>query len=163
MIKNIFIFFIGSLFFLKSFALVEKDGKFVLESLNDFNQCQEITTDGSACLHALDFWLEKNPNDFFQAAKMVRKKMNHQDAVIYFVKSVKVNSKECQDKDLRLSFLAAINLNRAHNSNTVDLALKLGLDLCANDLAEDVSGLKQKKYARENICKYTQNKNEICR
>lgn len=74
MIKNIFIFFIGSLFFLKSFALVEKDGKFVLESLNDFNQCQEITTDGSACLHALDFWLEKNPNDFFQAAKMVRKK-----------------------------------------------------------------------------------------
>ncbi len=148
---------------LNSYALIEKDGKFILESIQDFNICQEKSQEGRPCLRALDAWLEENPKNYFEAAKMVRMKMNHEAAVPYFVKGIKVNSKECEDRDLRLSFLAAIKLNREYNSQLVEAALKLGFDLCPKALAEEITDLKEISHAKDNVCSHTKNKNEICR
>lgn len=130
----------------------------VLEKLSDFSLCQQHRTDQSICLKALDVWLKENPNDSWNAAKIVRINFKDHLALKYFKKAENTTRFNCLDQDLKKSILSALNVQ--NDDNVLLLAKSLVFNKCINSLPELVSNkLKPGTKAYKIFCKDLNKKN----
>ncbi len=137
-----------------SSALLVKDGKAILEKLDDYELCQTRDYTGNFCNEALTDWVEKTPADAFTAGKLTRKHMNHWGAIPFFDKAWKLGQGKCEDSDVKLAVLSALTQSSTNRKVVVDQALDISLNHCENQMSQDVLNLaKTNDEALKNSCK----------
>lgn len=134
-------------------AMKVKEGKIILEKINDYEFCQSKDYSGDFCHQALLEWVEKNPKDAFQAGKMTRLKMNPWAAVPFFAKAWEQGAGDCKDEDVKLSVLSGLGLP-SNQQDVIKAAVEISLNKCRNELQSEVVNLaKSNDYVLKNTCK----------
>ena len=114
-------------------AMKVKEGKIILEKINDYEFCQSKDYTGDFCHQALLEWVEKNPKDAFRAGKMTRLKMNHWVAMPFFAKAWEQGIGDCKDEDVKLSVLSALSLP-SNQQDVIKSAVEISLNKCSNEM-----------------------------
>jgi hypothetical protein len=132
-------------------AMKYKDGQVTLETLDDYDACQDQSYSGAMCHDALTRWVTKHRGDAFKAGKMTRLKMNHYNAIPFFVKAFENKAGDCKDEDLKLAIIAGLGL--APDDTKLVGAKKLGFTTCAKELQPAlVNELSSTGYYADNVC-----------
>lgn len=136
---------------LPSFALVVKDGKVTLEKLADYSFCQSKDYTGEWCHRALEEWVEGHRDDAWEAGKLTRLHMNHENAVPFFITAQKGNKFDCKDEDLKLAVTKGLDLPSDYP--VVKQSLEL-LKRCKKEIAPGLATTAATdSYLFKNACK----------
>ncbi len=119
-------------------ALLFKDGKFILEKLDDYDLCHTRDRSGRYCHEALKEWVEKNPADMLKAAKMTRRRMTHWSALEFFYKAFKSNKPDCSDKDLHLAVISGLGLPASYG-DPLKQAKEIAFTMCPDQMTEKIA------------------------
>ncbi len=133
-------------------ALVVKEGKIILEKVDDYSECQGKSYDGNACDFALKDWVERHPADSFIAGKMTRKIRNAWAAIYYFAKAFDLKAADCEDKDVWLAIKSAAALPIRLNEPLAGMK-KIAFEKCYEALKEElISSANEGGYSKSNLC-----------
>ena len=135
-------------------AIMVKDGKVILEALDDYNVCQaDYDRTGRFCQRALEDWLKKHPEDMLKAAKMTRLRMTHWVAVSLFYRAFKDKEPTCDDSDLHLAVVSGLGQPNSDGKNeVVSQSLEL-MDKCFKQMkAKVVKAASIGSYVFKNSC-----------
>jgi hypothetical protein len=134
-----------------SHALTFKGGKVSLENLEEYNTCQDHDYSGEWCHDALVRWVGKHPADAFKAGKMTRLKLNHHNAIPFFVKAFAAKAGDCNDEDVKLAVVSGLALPPSY-ANLAG-AKQLGFTTCSKELQKAlVDELTGTGYFADNVC-----------
>jgi len=136
-------------------------GQVTLDKIEDYTECQKHDYGGNSCQEALSKWVKQNPKDSFVAGKLTRKHMNAWAAITYFEQAFNEKIADCNDKDVKLAVLSALNLPINRYSEVVASAQKIGLEICFENLKADLQKIETDSYAFKNSCKVLIKKNVL--
>ena len=132
-------------------ALRVIDGEYIYDKLEDYNMCQNEAYFGDYCQDALNRWLEENPEDRWQAAKMTRLRMNHWVSLPYFYNAMDHESWSCEDEDLHLAVESALQLP-PDAEEVIGQAKEIAFEHCFTEMEQKLLDLRSESYAFNNIC-----------
>ena len=126
----------------------------LLESVEDFERCQDELGYADVCVDALKRYVKTKPKAGFAAGKAVRARFNHWVALQFFVPTLTKATAEasCGDEDLRMAVLSGLALPTSDPSQT--LAAKAATGVCAAKLQPHIkSGFADGgAYYHDNAC-----------
>lgn len=130
------------------------DGQVILAKIDEYQTCQSKDYSGQWCQEALERWVKDHPGDAFKAGKLTRQKMNHWAAIPFFSQAFAEKKGDCGDVDVRMAVVSAINLPPQSNSEIVEKAKKIGVEICFPQMREAIAEVATiDSYAFANVCK----------
>lgn len=116
-----------------AFALMFKDGKVILEKLSEYNSCQGKDYTGEWCHAALEDWVDKHPDDAFEAGVMTRKIMVGHNAIPFFHKAMNSRKFDCKNEQVKLAVISGLGLPSDYDNvkPSLDIFKKCKADLMA--------------------------------
>lgn len=116
---------------------VEKE-QVILDSLDDYDLCQNKDYDGSWCHDALLRWVNTHPNDAFKAGKLTRRRMNYSAAVPFFAIAFDHKAGDCKDEDVKMAVISALGLP-GDATDMIAKAKSIVFKSCPNELTQAVA------------------------
>ena len=135
-------------------ALRLKDGQVILDKLDDYPTCQNHDYSGDFCHDALVRWVDAHPADAFQAGKMTRKNMNAWVAILFFNKAFDAGKTDCNDEDVKLAVVSALNLPADSHKDVLLQAKKIGFEKCYKEFKTSIlDSATLDSFTFKNTCK----------
>ena len=122
-----------------------------LEALEELHLCAKRDRSGDFSRAALYEWVDKHPEDAFDAAKLARKTLGEIPALPLFARAFRDKLGDCKDPDVALALGAAAKkpLSKAHQKDFETLAFRTCFEAARTGLEKAAS----ETTGRKNVCK----------
>jgi hypothetical protein len=136
---KILLIIILTLTFTDLYAYKIVDDRVELEGLDGYSRCMSRDVSGNWCQEALERWVKKNKEDYWQAGILTRQHMNSWLAIPFFYEAQKSKQFDCQNENLILAIKEAYKRPKSEIA-LVKKAHHLAFKVCLSSIRKELQG-----------------------